>query len=70
MKCSGENIKSMMTHTARHLLLSAIAALFFAATLAGNWTSVRDSAIRAARDWTSWSDRGFKGQLIDIVSLA
>lgn len=61
MKCSGENIKSMMTHTARHLLLSAIAALFFAATLAGNWTSVRDSAIRAARDWTSWSDRGYRG---------
>ena len=50
-----------MTLPARHLLLSAIAALFFAATLAGNWTSVRDSAIRAARDWTSWSDRGYRG---------
>lgn len=42
----------MMPLPARHLLLSAVAALFFAATLAGNWTSVRDAAIRAARDWT------------------
>ena len=35
--------------------------MFFAATLAGNWTSVRDAAIRAARDWTSWSDGGYRG---------
>lgn len=51
----------MMPLPARHLLLSAVAALFFAATLAGNWTSVRDAAIRAARDWTSWSDGGYRG---------
>ena len=51
----------MMPLPARHLLLPAVAALFFAATLAGNWTSVRDAAIRAARDWTSWSDGGYRG---------